>query len=534
MTETQNLLAEYVRDGSETAFRELVSCYLDLVYSTARRSVNGDVHLAQDVAQIVFTDFARMARKLTGDAMLGGWLHRHTCFVASTLMRGRRRREAREKLAVEMNLQTDHTEANLARVRAVLDEGIDQLGSADRAAILLRFFEQREFGAIGEALGTNEEAARKRVNRAVERLHGVLKQRGVAFSVTALGTMLAAEAVSAAPVGLAAGIAGSALAGAAMGTGTTLTVLKLMTMSKLKLSLFGALLLAGVAVPLVLLPQLWVREEKHQMAAFRATKNRVAMEISGPAAPALPESQLHELLRLRGEVTRLREDSRELAGLKADASQAEMTSWLSQVDRLRKRLEQNHEGEIPEFQFLTEQDWYDCVGKGNILDTDADYRLALSRLRDVAKRKFMPMAMSALNQYAAANGHQLPTEPSQLQPYFDPPIDPAVLNRYKILRSGKVADLPSPDEKLMGEKGAVDDLFDSYYEVALDGYGNSGVGFAGSPQTLDNYLDAVKAFKSAHDGHGPSTPSDLQAYLKQPVPESWLQQLFKPDAADTR
>ena len=83
----------------------------------------------------------------------------------------------------------------------------------------------------------------------------LLKQRGVAFSGAALGTMLAAEAVSAAPVGLAAGIASSAFAGAAMGTGTTLTVLRFMTMSKLKLSLVGALALAGLALPLALLPQ---------------------------------------------------------------------------------------------------------------------------------------------------------------------------------------------------------------------------------------------------------------------------------------
>src|SRR5438552_12306004 len=97
MTESQHLLAEYVETGSEAAFREVVRCYVDLVYSSALRLVNGDAHLAEDVTQTVFTDLARMARKLPREAMLGGWLHRHTCFVASNMIRSERRRQIRER-----------------------------------------------------------------------------------------------------------------------------------------------------------------------------------------------------------------------------------------------------------------------------------------------------------------------------------------------------------------------------------------------------------------------------------------------------
>src|SRR5438552_6120417 len=102
MTATQELLASFVETGSEPAFRELVTRYLDLVYSTAVRLVDGDTHRAEDVSQIVFADLARMAGKLSGSTTLGGWLHRHTCFVARTVMRGERRRQARERQAVEM------------------------------------------------------------------------------------------------------------------------------------------------------------------------------------------------------------------------------------------------------------------------------------------------------------------------------------------------------------------------------------------------------------------------------------------------
>src|ERR1035441_2319692 len=82
MTDSQQLLAEYARNGSDAAFGELVTRYVDLVYSTALRLVEGDTHRAEDVAQTVFVDLARMARTLPKDVSLGGWLHRDTCFVA--------------------------------------------------------------------------------------------------------------------------------------------------------------------------------------------------------------------------------------------------------------------------------------------------------------------------------------------------------------------------------------------------------------------------------------------------------------------
>ena len=109
MTDHQHWLAEYARTGSDAAFRELVSRYVDLVYSTALRLVGGDTHRAEDVAQTVFMNLARVARKLPPDVKLGGWLHRDTCFTAATLMRGERRRQSRERQASEMNALHHHS-----------------------------------------------------------------------------------------------------------------------------------------------------------------------------------------------------------------------------------------------------------------------------------------------------------------------------------------------------------------------------------------------------------------------------------------
>src|ERR1022692_458447 len=98
----EELLAQYVQEHSEPAFRELVAGHIDLVHSTALRAVGGDSHMAQDVTQTVFIDLARKAWRLPRDVVLAGWLHRHTRFTAATAIRTERRRRTREQTAMEM------------------------------------------------------------------------------------------------------------------------------------------------------------------------------------------------------------------------------------------------------------------------------------------------------------------------------------------------------------------------------------------------------------------------------------------------
>lgn len=336
MTDTQQLLAQYVATGSEPAFRELVARYVDLVHSAAFRLVNGDAHRAEDVTQTVFADLARQARKLSSGVMLGGWLHRHTCFVASNTMRRERRRLAREREALEMNALEDHSAANLALIAPVLDEAVNQLGTEDRTAIMLRFFEQQDFRSVGEALGSNEEAARKRVDRALDKLQSLLKVRGVALSGTALAATLAASSVTAAPAGLALTVATVALTTAAAGTGTTLTILQIMSMTKLKVGIITAVVAAGITIPLFLQHQAQTKltaasealrhqtERSDQLAA----ENLRLTQLAKQAPPAAPVDPSLELLRLRGEVARLRHEVANerartngpsaLSGIKAD------------------------------------------------------------------------------------------------------------------------------------------------------------------------------------------------------------------------
>src|SRR6478736_754304 len=235
MTDNQNWLAEYVQTGSDAAFRELVTCYVDLVHSTALRLVGGDVHRAKDVTQTVFVNLARVARTLPEDVKLGGWLHRDTCFAASTLMRGERRRQARERQAAEMNALQNTSEAEYSLVAPVLDEAINELGDEDRTASLLRFYEQNNFRTVGNILGSNEDAAGMRVARALDKLEGFLKRRGITTTAASLGVVLSANAVQAAPVGLALTISTAAvLTGTTLATTATLTATKAIAMTALQ------------------------------------------------------------------------------------------------------------------------------------------------------------------------------------------------------------------------------------------------------------------------------------------------------------
>ncbi len=191
----------------------MVGRHVDLVYSAALRLVGGDAHLAQDVAQGVFTALARRAARLARHASIVGWLYTTTRYTAGNLRRGQHRRLAREQEAYAMNQPTHSSEINWDALQPVLDEAVCALAAADREAVLLRFFQNKSHREVGDALGVGEEAARKRVDRALEKLRAHFARRGVAVSAGVLAGEIGANSVQAAPVGLAATISGGAMVG---------------------------------------------------------------------------------------------------------------------------------------------------------------------------------------------------------------------------------------------------------------------------------------------------------------------------------
>ncbi|HVY71710.1 MAG TPA: sigma-70 family RNA polymerase sigma factor, partial [Verrucomicrobiae bacterium] len=257
MTDDAELLRAYVQEGSEPAFRQLVERHIPTVLAAARRIVANDLHLAQDVTQTVFTDLARQAGSLPPGVILGGWLHRHTCYTALKAIRTENRRRTRERTAMEINALNESSagDAQWAQLAPVLDDALSQLGAEDRDAIVLRYLQQQDVRSIGLALGASENAAQKRLGRALDKLRAVLTRRGVTLSTALLSTALDAGAATA-PVSssLAATVSATALhSAAANATASVLTLasLKTMTTTKLALSVTAIVLLAGATTLIV-------------------------------------------------------------------------------------------------------------------------------------------------------------------------------------------------------------------------------------------------------------------------------------------
>jgi len=190
------LLADYTEHGSETAFHTLVSRHLSFVYSAAFRQVN-DPQLAEEVSQAVFILLARKAGSFRRSVVLTGWLFRTTRFVATRALRSEQRRQRREQEAFEMQ-QLTTPDDNWQRIAPVLDEAVARLGETERNAVLLRFFNDKSHRETAAALGISEDAAKKRVARALEKLRHFFAARNVTLSVAVLGSAIAANAAKAA------------------------------------------------------------------------------------------------------------------------------------------------------------------------------------------------------------------------------------------------------------------------------------------------------------------------------------------------
>jgi RNA polymerase sigma factor (sigma-70 family) len=230
--EDRELLDEFIRNRSQSAFQELVSRHLPVVYSAARRMVR-DPHMAEEVAQAVFTTLARKAGTIRPPQVLGGWLYNTTRYLAMHAVRTEQRRRKREQTAFAMQSLNDPPET--LEIAEHLEPAMAELDAGDRDALVLRFLANRGLREVGAELGISEEAARKRVNRALERLRAVLEHRQLTTTTLVLAAALTSSVV-AVPKGLGATISSTALAPAATAAVTKATLIAMKTKTMLAIA----------------------------------------------------------------------------------------------------------------------------------------------------------------------------------------------------------------------------------------------------------------------------------------------------------
>ena len=249
-----DLVREFARHNSETAFAELVHRHINLVYSVALRFV-GNPEDAQDVTQAVFIILAQKAARLRKKTVLTGWLYETTRFTAARLLRTRARRQAREQEAyMQSTLNAAETDNAWRQLAPLLEDAMTRLSEKKRTLLALRFYENKTGAEAAAAMGIHESAAHKRVVRAVEKLRAFFARRGIGISAGVLIGAVSANSVQAAPAALAKSVTAVALAKGAAASASTLTLikgaLKIMAWTKAKAAVAATaaiLLTAGTA-----------------------------------------------------------------------------------------------------------------------------------------------------------------------------------------------------------------------------------------------------------------------------------------------
>ena len=353
----QQLLADYAKHHTETAFNELVRRHIDVVHSAALRMVS-DPHLAEDISQGAFIALAENAGQLTNHPVLAGWLHCTTRNLAANAVRTDVRRRLREQEAASMNkILSAAPDPSWEQIAPHLDAALGELAEPDRDAVLLRYFQRKSAEEMGEILGISTEAAQKRLNRAVDRLREHFARRGVSVGAGGLVVLLSAHAVQAAPAGLALTI--STAATLACSTAATATTTIAMTALQKTLVTATVVVLAGAGVYEARQASRW-RDQVNILAQQQAPLveqiqrlQRERDEATNQAAALLEEKQrlpdnTAELLRLRGmagvarraigETEQLRA---QLARQSADSTNNPITSAMADATKqaMERRLE---------------------------------------------------------------------------------------------------------------------------------------------------------------------------------------------------
>lgn len=341
----------------------------------------------------------------------------------------------------------------------------------------MRYFERQSAQDMARTLGTSDVAAQKRCVRAIQRLREFFARRGVAVSAGSLSSLIETNAVQAAPPLLLTAIsAGGALGGSMVSTVSTTS--QIITMTSLQKTLITATFLAAVGAGLYETRQASILRVENtrlrakpdalteQIAELQRERDDLKSKL-GILAEDLgkAKSNAAELLRLRGDVGRLRAGE----NIATDPFVQEVLTWKRKEDKLRNLFDERPNQRVPEMVLLEPNQWL-AIARKSDLDSETGIRKALSETRKVAKNNFMPIFMAALEKYLKAKEGVLPDELSQIESFFEKPVEDSILQQYKLLHTGRYTDIPK-GAWVASDKAVIDEDYDQAWGVGPNGYG---------------------------------------------------------------
>jgi RNA polymerase sigma factor (sigma-70 family) len=277
------LLQQYNRQNSETAFEALVNRHISLVYSAAlRKTANPDA--AEEITQAVFIILAKKAGHLSRHPSLSGWLYQTTRLTAANYLRREIRRIQREQEAYMQSL--DQETQTWPQIAPLLEDAMGRLNEKERHAVVMRFFEQKSFLEISAALGGSENAAKKRVYHGLEKLQKFFSRHSISSTTAAISETISANSIQLAPAALAKSVTAVAIAKSTSVSVSTLTLikgtLKIMAWTKTQTTVTAAVILA-------------LALGTTTMIVHHSSRHLMAVQPSNAANPPLSQENMNRL-----------------------------------------------------------------------------------------------------------------------------------------------------------------------------------------------------------------------------------------------
>ena len=210
-------------------------------------------------------------------------------------------------------------------------------------------------------------------------------------------------------------------------------------------------------------------------------------------------------------------------------STAELNEWLVRAQSLKQTVATRPEVTIPELELLKPADWLSVTREGGNLDDPRALRKTLADLRSAAKNQLIPPLTHAFRKYLEQNRNELPPTSLALAPYLETSLNPAILSRYEMVRSGNTANIP-PNERIravMREQAPIDDEFDVRLQIDSNGVQGRPSGITA---WIDNYQDRVKQARAdytrANSGASSTKIIDLAPYMNPPLTGAQLEKVI--------